>query len=155
MHANCNPTVICEIGPLSRDEWEAVWAPDDVKLQGTWKAVGGEEKGITLTQKDLENEPVTLVFSEDRLTMTWGNEKESFNIRLNPDGKPPAMDIIYPHDKGINHAIYSLSEGKLTICFSKKLNPNSPEERPVRFTTKRDQNKDLRGLVMFEFRKEK
>src|SRR6516164_8508689 len=98
MHANCNPTVICEIGPLSRDEWEAVWAPDDVKLQGTWKAVGGEEKGITLTQKDLENEPVTLVFSEDRLTMTWGNDKESFNIRLNPDGKPPAMDIIYPHD---------------------------------------------------------
>ncbi len=124
-------------------------------LQGTWKAIAGESKTVKLEKQDFEKEPVTMVFVGNKLTMTWGNEKGTYQIKLNAKARPAAMDIIYPKGKGTNHAIYSLEKGKLKICFSKKMNPNSAEERPIRFTTNRDDNNDLNGLGVLILRKEK
>lgn len=134
----------------------AMFAPvltADSPFEGTWEAIEGEEKGLRLTKEDFEGEPCVFVFRKNELSVTWGREKETYTIRYDPRAAPHTIDLIFPNGKGTNHAIYALEDGKLTVCFSRKMNPNSPDERPVRFTTDRGQNKQLTGLILLVFRK--
>jgi len=119
------------------------------KLQGTWVLVGGEDKGTVLSEEDARKEKWSLVIKGDKFTMIRKKNSGICTIRLDPSKKPAWMDFVFTEDgKEVNHAIYALEGDRLTICFSRKSNPNSPEERPAHFTTKRADNNNLRGLFM-------
>jgi uncharacterized protein (TIGR03067 family) len=126
------------------------------KLQGTWVLVGGEEKGRVLSEKDARSEQESLVFQGDKLTIIRGEHKGSGQIRLDPGKKPAWLDLFDPSDKSkANHAIYALDGDRLTICVSRKWGLNKKEERPVKFTTKREDNKGLPGLVLGIYQRQK
>jgi uncharacterized protein (TIGR03067 family) len=122
------------------------------KLQGKWVMVGGEEKGDVITPEAARKEAWTFIFKGDKLTfLDHGREQERWTVRLDPKQKPAAIDLVSAkaiEDGNTNHAIYLLEEDKMTICVSRKFNPNSPKERPTKFTTKREENSELRGMVM-------
>jgi uncharacterized protein (TIGR03067 family) len=129
---------------------------DAAKLQGTWVLVGGEEKGMVLTEEDAKKERESLVIKGDTITVIRGDRKGSGKFRLDPSKKPAWMDLIDPENKTqVNHAIYRLEGDQLTICVSQKFNPNQPEERPLKFTTKAEDNKNLPGLVIGIYQRQK
>jgi len=126
------------------------------KLQGTWVLVGGEAKGMVLSEEDARKEKYSLVIKGDKFSLKENKRSDTGTIRLNPNKKPAWMDFVFTEDgKEVNHAIYSLDDDRLTICFSRKCNPNSPDERPARFTSKREDNKNLSGLFMGIFKRQK
>jgi uncharacterized protein (TIGR03067 family) len=130
------------------------------KLQGTWVLVGGEEKGTVLTEEDARKERESIAIKGDRFTITRGDARGNCTIRLDPSKKPAHMDIVFTEEAGefkgkANHAIYRLDGDRLTICVSRKFKPNKPEERPERFTTRREDNKNLPGLVMGIYQRQK
>jgi uncharacterized protein (TIGR03067 family) len=126
------------------------------KLQGTWVLVGGEGKGNVLSEKAAREEEWSLVIKGDKFTLIRGKESGTVMIRLDPSKQPAWMNLIGIEDRSlVNHAIYTLEEDRLTICWSRGGRPNSPEERPVKFTTKRDDNKNLRGLFMGIYKRQK
>jgi uncharacterized protein (TIGR03067 family) len=126
------------------------------KLQGTWVLVGGEEKGRVLTEKEAREEMESVVIKGDKMTILRGEDKRDCIFRLDPSKKPAWLDLIDPDGKDkVNHAIYALDGDKLTICVSKKYKPNSPEERPIKLTTNREDNKGLSGLVMGIYQRQK
>lgn len=127
-----------------------------MKLQGTWVLVGGEEKGRVLSEKDARSERESILFKGDKLTVMRGETKGEGTIRLNPSKKPAWIDLVDPQKKNaVNHAIYRLEGDRLTICVSQKFGPNREEERPIRFTTKGEENKNLPGLVMGIYQRQK
>ena len=133
-----------------------VAADDPTKLQGTWVLVGGEEKGRVLTEEAARGERESLIIKGDTITVIRGERKGTGKFRLDPSKKPAWMDLIDPDNKNqVNHAIYRLDGDRLTICVSKKFKPNKPEERPVKFTTKSEENKNLPGLVMGVYQRQK
>jgi uncharacterized protein (TIGR03067 family) len=126
------------------------------KLQGTWVLVGGAEKGRVLTEEEAKTERESIIIKGDTITVIRGRNMGTGKFRLDPSKKPAWMDLIDPDNKGqVNHAIYRLEGDRLTICVSRKFEPNKPEERPVKFTTKREDNKDLPGLVMGIYMRQK
>src|SRR5262249_16334623 len=131
-------------------------ADDPTKLQGTWVLVGGEEKGRVLTEEDARGERQSLVIKGDSITVIRGERKGTGKFRLDPSKKPAWIDFIDPDNKNqANHAIYGLDGDRLTLCVSRKFNPNKPEERPAKFTTRGEDNKDLPGLVMGIYQRQK
>jgi uncharacterized protein (TIGR03067 family) len=131
-------------------------APDEKdSMDGTWIAISGEEKGKEITQKEFEKDQETLEIKGKSLKWKRRTETIDLTFKLSPKARPAGIDLIYPGDKGTNHAIYSLKEDKLVICFSSKMNPNTADERPIAFTTNRKENNDLRGLNMIKFERKK
>jgi uncharacterized protein (TIGR03067 family) len=121
------------------------------KSQGMWVLVGGEEKGRVLTEEGAKKERESIVIKGDTITVIRGERKGTGKFRLDP-----SKDLIDTDNKGqVNHAIYRLDGDRLTICVSRKFKPNKPEERPEKFTTKREDNKDLPGLVMGIYQRQK
>jgi len=131
------------------------------RLQGTWVMIGGEEKGDVLTPREAKDEEESIVVKGDTFTcFRHGKKRETWTIRLDPKRKPAAVDLIYPdgqatEDGKTNHAIYSLEGDQFILCVSRKFNPNSPEERPIKLTTKKGENGDLRGMVLGIYQRQK
>jgi uncharacterized protein (TIGR03067 family) len=117
------------------------------KLEGTWILVGGEEHGEALSEEEAKNEDETLIFKGNRIAKIRSGNKAEAEYRIDPAKKLGRLDLVYSA-KERNHAIYSLDGDVLKICVSERYKPNSPKERPVRFTTKRSENKDLERLVL-------
>jgi uncharacterized protein (TIGR03067 family) len=142
--------------PAAEDPTKDAAKSDLEKLQGSWVLVGGEEKGMVLSEEDARKEKWSLVIKDDKFTITRGKNSGTCMIRLNPIKKPAWMDLVFTKDgKEVNHAIYALDGDRLIICYSRKSNPNSPEERPAKFTTKREDNNNLRGLCMDIYKRQK
>lgn len=98
----------------------------------------------------------SIIIKGDTITVIRGRHRGTGKFRLDPSKKPAWVDFIDPESKNqVNHAIYRLDGDRLTICVSRKFEPNKPEERPVKFTTKREDNKDLPGLVMGIYMRQK
>ena len=124
------------------------------KLQGTWVMVGAEEKGNPLTPQEVKEEDWTLVVKGN--TLTWlrrGKVAQRWTVRLDPKKQPATMDLIYPDGSGTNHALYSLTGDKFTLCVSKKFKPNEPKHRPKKLTTRK--GGDQPGMVLCTFERQK
>jgi uncharacterized protein (TIGR03067 family) len=129
------------------------------KLQGTWVLVGHSEKGRVWGEEDAKKEKQSVTIKGDTLTLTRDNAKDEIRIRLDPTKKPAWIDLLCEdteeHKVYVNHAIYSLEGGRLTICVSRKYSPNPPEQRPAKFNTILEDNKKLPGLVLTVYRRQK
>lgn len=127
------------------------------KLQGTWVLVGAEEKGRVIPEEAARREGESVLIKGDRLTMTRkGRTRGTGIIRLDPGKKPAWMDLLDPDDKNkVIHGIYKLEGDRLTLCVSHKFRANRKEDRPAKFTTKREVNKDLPGLVLGIYHRQK
>lgn len=127
---------------------------EQARLQGKWRIIAIEAKGELITGEDAKKEQISCSIDGDKLTFIQGKHQSEHTLSVDPKSKPARLDIIYPEGKGTNHAIYKLETNKLTICVSRKLRPNTKEERPLRFTTKREDNNNLYGLVLYIFERE-
>jgi uncharacterized protein (TIGR03067 family) len=127
------------------------------RLQGSWIMIGGEEKGSKLTEEAAKEEKQSFIFEGDTVTIIKGDARGKAKYRLDPSKKPKWIDFIYSDGESpaTNHAIYSLEGDELKICVSRKWNPNSSDERPPAFTTKREEGSSLRGLVLYVCKREK
>jgi uncharacterized protein (TIGR03067 family) len=78
---------------------------------------------------------------------------------VDPGNKPAWIDLIVPGDEElqgyVNHAIYSLEGNRLIICSSWRFRPNTPQQRPIKFSTKREENQNLHGLVLSLYQRQK
>lgn len=95
-------------------------AKKDLKaIEGTWKAVKGEEGGKALAAEIKNYE---LVIQGDKYTLrVAGEEREQGTLKLDPAKKPKAMDlkITKGDDQGKDqYAIYEVEGDRFTICFS-------------------------------------
>jgi uncharacterized protein (TIGR03067 family) len=145
---------------VAADSKDEAVKKDLERLQGTWVVVGGEEKGDVFTREEAKREGRSLVVKGN--SFNWfkrGREKEKATVRLDPTKRPAVLDFIYPGGQGetgnTNHAIYSLDGDRLTICVSRKFQPNRPEERPKKLTTKKGENGDLSGMVLLILERQK
>jgi uncharacterized protein (TIGR03067 family) len=133
---------------------------DRARLEGTWVLVGWEMDGKVRSAKSLDRNPRTWVIRGGRLSILREADggrtidKEVYTLRLKPSETPPTMDIVFP-DGRANHAIYSLQGDELTVCVSWDLFDNEPKDRPIRFTTVKEQNNGLVGLNLFRFKRDK
>jgi uncharacterized protein (TIGR03067 family) len=130
------------------------------RLQGSWVLVGGEEKGMEITAEDAKKESCVFVIEKDRLTIQEnGKSKWTFRYTIDPSTKPSSINLTYAHgrDEGkTNYAIYRVDKACLKVCFSRKLLPNDPKERPKEFSGKAPKDQcDLHGLCLFIFKREK
>jgi uncharacterized protein (TIGR03067 family) len=125
------------------------------RLLGTWLLVGGEDKGQPFGEEEARGEKESVIFSGDNMTLVQGQGRDTWAVRLDPGKNPAWIDLIYPGGQKVNHAIYRLDGDRLTVCVSRKHNPNSSEERPARFTTRRANNKNLGGLYLSIYQRQK
>jgi RNA polymerase sigma factor (sigma-70 family) len=112
---------------------------DMADLQGTWRVVGAEEEGKIVHEKDLKEAKETFVVKGR--TMTYcrdGKMLVTMKIALNPTKSPPAikLELTDGKEKGQkNHAIYKLDGDTLKLRMNDKFGGNSPDERPMDFST--------------------
>jgi uncharacterized protein (TIGR03067 family) len=141
--------------------------PDPVKkaqdqLQGTWVAIGMEEKGEKVAAEVLNEEKISVTIKGNELTMWQGGKPDRYTFTIDPSKKPAHMDLQESSDKarpGTCHAIYLLEKGELKICVSSNFNPDEPEERPKEFATvlgsENRPPKGTKGKYLFIFKQEK
>jgi uncharacterized protein (TIGR03067 family) len=139
--------------------------PDPVEkaqaaLQGTWRCVGGEEKGEKFTAEEAKEEGFSLVITKNELVLHQGKEKpQRFSFTLGPGKSPAHIDLKEIGDDaraGVCHAIYRLEKEELTICFGSNINPDEAEDRPQEFSTMLGRDKGSpKGKVMLIFQREK
>jgi uncharacterized protein (TIGR03067 family) len=132
------------------------------ELQGTWVAVGMEEKGEKVPAKDLKDEDISVSIKGNELTMMHRGKADRYTFTLDPGKKPAHMDLQESGDKarpGTCHAIYSVEKGELKICVSSSFNPNESEERPKEFATGSGSEsrppKGMKGKYLFIFKQDK
>lgn len=106
-------------------------------LQGEWQAISVVEKGEKWNKE--ETGEIVLEISGDTLLYKRNNPAEKFRMTLDTKQKPAHLDLrliakdVDP-DKAC-HAIYSLENGKLTLCLPTEFTANKSEERPKEFST--------------------
>lgn len=101
-------------------------APDNERIQGTWRSVRIE----TLGERADEDMGVgsLLVFAGDRATTPDGR---TYRFRLDPSKDPRELDLLYADtEHALFHAIYRLEGDQLVTCFNTHLSP-----RPSCFAT--------------------
>jgi uncharacterized protein (TIGR03067 family) len=140
---------------------DAVKKPQD-ELQGTWVAIGMEEKGEKVTAEVLKDEAISITVKGNELTMWQRGKADRYLFTLDPSKKPAHLDLMESGDKvrpGICHAIYKVEKGELKICVSSSFNPDEPEERPKEFATvlgsENRPPKGTKGKYLFIFKQEK
>jgi len=119
------------IATAGRAEDKAKKAQDS--LAGTWDVVAVERDGERMTNKEVKH--LQMIFTDKKLTLNKA-EKASFDAlyTLDPDKDPKTMTVKFlmgPDEGKTFKGIFSLSKGRLTICWSE-----SGVERPTSFTTR-------------------
>jgi uncharacterized protein (TIGR03067 family) len=135
-----------ECNAVAEQKWYDYLARSDLeRLQGTWRMVGGD----VLAEW-------TVTIKGNKLTLRRrGLQEAIWTVRLDRRRHPAGIDLISPQDASkTNHAIYRLDGDQFTICVSRNFNPNTSEERPIRLTTRAEENENLRGLVMTVYRRQ-
>jgi uncharacterized protein (TIGR03067 family) len=135
-----------ECNAVAEQKWYDDLARSDLeRLQGTWRMVGG----------DVLAEWTVTIKGQELILRRRGRPDARWTVRLDLRRHPAGIDLISPQDASkTNHAIYRLAGDRLTICGSRKFGPNTPEERPEQFTTRAEENENLRGLVMTVYRRQ-
>ena len=104
-------------------------AAERKKLEGSWKAVSGQQGGKELSKEQL----VSLEFKGDKLVL----DGKEYEFTLDPDKKPKEIEVkggfnlkgeFDPKAKGVMKGIYDLKDDTLTLCLPP---PNRP--RPTKF----------------------
>lgn len=119
-----------------------------VKLQGTWKAVGGEKQGKKADEA-IKKGDMKLVIKNDKWTITGIEEgqtqksEKTGTLELDLSTDPKSMDMVF-EGGGQFMAIYELDGDKLTICFGM--------ERPKDFETDAE---SFERLIVYERQKKK
>ncbi len=85
------------------------------KLQGTWKVDTVIIEGEKVPAKDFAK--TTYTFKGECLTISDEEGKHSLKIKLDPDKKPPAVDMIDNETNFIAAGIYRLEADTLTMCW--------------------------------------
>jgi uncharacterized protein (TIGR03067 family) len=105
-------------------------AAERKKLEGSWKAVSGQQGGKKLSKEQLK----PLEFKGDKVVLGTVGECE---FTLDPDKKPKEIEVkggfnlkgeFDPKAKGVMKGIYDLKDDTLTLCLPP---PNRP--RPTKF----------------------
>jgi uncharacterized protein (TIGR03067 family) len=128
-------------------------------LEGTWIAVGAEEKGKKITQDELQNQSLTMIFKGDKVSIIEGKGKpKEYSFTLDLSKKPAHFDLKEEGKgarKGIIPAIYSFEQNKLVICMGSNFSPDEEEKRPQTFATGESEERPKKGKLMFIFEKKK
>jgi uncharacterized protein (TIGR03067 family) len=111
------------------------------KLQGEWQLTARVEDG----QESAGEEKMRIRFTADQMLITEGDNKRTCIYKIDPDHKPPAIEIV-PRD-GPNkdkkiQGIYQLSDEVLTLC----LTLQEDKEPPTDFTAAADSGRVLLKL---------
>src|SRR5688572_20362886 len=116
---------------------------DAANLEGTWVVTSMVENGKP--KEELKGDK--LVFDQAG-TVTIKNEKreEKGTYKLDPSGKPKAIDIKQADSEKPYYGIYTLDGDTLKICMS----PDEGKPRPTEFTAKEGS-----GLMILELKREK
>ena len=134
------------VGPFARGDETPSAKEDGKKMQGTWKPVTAELAGKPYPDKILKT--MKLVVTDDKYTVTVGEEKDEGTVKLDSAKKPPAMDIV--STKGPNQgkkipAIYELTDTTLRVCYDL-----TGKARPKEFKTQADTQ-----LFLVEYKRQK
>jgi uncharacterized protein (TIGR03067 family) len=104
-------------------------------IQGTWKAVTGEQAGMEIPEDALKQLALTIKVEGDKYTFDGAGQNEEGKIKLDSEKKPKAIDFIIESgmDKGKTQlGIYSIDGGKFKLCVAKA----GETDRPTEFKTK-------------------
>jgi uncharacterized protein (TIGR03067 family) len=105
------------------------------EMQGTWVATALEQNGVKLTAKEVEEEEVSITVKGNELTLLQhGSSLHRFSFTLDLSKATPHIDLKVAGD-GVVHAIYSLENGVLRLCFGSNFKPDETEARPRGFAT--------------------
>jgi len=102
------------------------------ELQGNYRIVGIEAKGLKVTEEDLKKKDSggKMVIKGDQLIAHDEDGKEDpATIKLDVSQKPPHITITPKDGKSeVMHGIYKFENGVLTICLTE-----DPKNRPKEF----------------------
>src|SRR5262249_43409061 len=146
-HLFCWSVLVCGcVGLIARGD-EAAKAKEDGKmLQGTWKPVTAELAGKPFPDEVLKT--MKLGITDDKYTVTAGEQTDEGTLKLDTAAKPRAMDIV--GTKGPNQgktipAIYEVTDTTLRVCYDL-----SGKARPTEFKTRPDTQ-----LFLVEYKQQK
>lgn len=126
-------------------------------LQGTWKAVSGEEKGRAIDVKD-ESDQVIIKIAGTSLLLQHGadSKPEQYVIELDPKKEPAEINLsetLGGRTAGRCPAIYKLEKGRLTLCVPNQFFATKAEDRPKEFSTGSAEDRPRKGQLLFVFEK--
>jgi uncharacterized protein (TIGR03067 family) len=103
------------------DKDQADAGKKDLKaLEGTWKAVKGEENGAPVKEGAIKQFELTIKGDKYTLRVN-GEETEQGTLKLDPTKKPKAVDfkITKGDDEGKDqHGLYQIEGDRFTLCFA-------------------------------------
>ena len=103
------------------DKDQADAAKKDLKaLEGTWKAVKGEEGGKDVAAGEIRK--YELAIKGDKYTLRVnGEEQEQGTLKLDPSKKPKAVDLKITKGEDVGkdqYAVYQVEGDKFMLCFA-------------------------------------
>lgn len=102
------------------------------KLEGTWKVVAVEARGMKVPEDKLKGAAV--IIKGDRITMADpGKGAKDLVFKIDPTRKPKHINLTDPKEKDTAPAIYALEGNELRICVPLAM---KDAKRPESFDTK-------------------
>lgn len=102
------------------------------KLEGKWKVVAVEARGMKVPEDKLKDAAV--IIKGDKITMADpGKGSKDLVFKIDPTKKPKHIDLTDPKEKDTAPAIYSLEGDELRICVPLAM---KDAKRPESFETK-------------------
>lgn len=102
------------------------------KLEGKWKVVAVEARGMKVPEDKLKGAAV--IIKGDKITMADpGKAAKELVFKIDPTKKPKHIDLTDPKEKDTAPAIYSLDGDELKICVPLAM---KDAKRPETFDTK-------------------
>jgi uncharacterized protein (TIGR03067 family) len=102
------------------------------KMEGTWLPTAVQLSGQNWSDEQVKT--LKLVIADGKFTVTVSGQDDKGNLKLDPNAKPAAMDIVGtdgPNKGRTIPAIYELSGDTLKICYGLGV-----ETRPTQFESK-------------------
>jgi RNA polymerase sigma factor (sigma-70 family) len=121
---------------------------DKDALQGTWVAVAAEEGGKKVTEDEVKDKNLEIVFSGDKVTLPIKGEAKEMTFKLDPTKKPKQIDFVFSKTETAE-GIYELDGDKLTLCVTKP----DHGDRPTKFDSADDTGGRERALIVLKRKK--
>ena len=135
--------VVLLLAADDKDQGDA--AKKDLKaLEGTWKALKGEENGAAVKEGDIKKYELTIKGDKYTLRVN-GEETEQGTLKLDPTKKPKAIDIKITKgdDEGKDqYGLYQVEGDRFTLCFAP-----AGKDRPKQLKTEAGSDQ---SLIVFE-----
>lgn len=108
------------------------------ELQGEWRAISVEEKGMAWNDKE-EVAEFVLEIAGDVLIYKRDTPVEKFRITLDSTAKPASIDLrLIAKDACPSkacHGVYAIDGERLKLCLPTEFTANDAKERPEEFKT--------------------